>query len=104
MFFDTLEQISMRNNKKLKEICLRIEKLDQDVELFFKENGINPIEVAEYLDKKENFSESEWTEIEETRTILEKELNINLKNIRDPRKAKKAYNDRYVQPHWLYVR
>lgn len=104
MFFDTLEQKTESNNKKLKEICLRIEKLDQDMEQLFKEQGINPIEVAEFLDKKENFTEKEWNEIQEARRILDKELKVNLKNIRDPRKAKKAYNDRYVQPHWLYVR
>lgn len=104
MFFDTIEQKTERNNKKLKEICLRIEKLDQDMEQLFKEQGINPIEVAEFLEKKENFSEKEWGEIQEARRTLDKELKVNLKNIRDPRKAKKAYNDRYVQPHWLYVR
>jgi hypothetical protein len=104
MFFDTLEQKTHNNERKLKEVCLRIEKLDQDVEQHFKEQGVNPIEVAEFLDKKENFNETEWAEIQEARNILDKELKINLKNIRDPRKAKKAYNDRYVEPHWLYVR
>lgn len=104
MFFDTIEQKTERNNKKLKEVCLQIEKLDQDIEQLFKEQGINPIEIAEFLDKKENFNEKEWAEIQEAQKILDKELKVNLKNIRDPRKAKKTYNDRYVQPHWLYVR
>lgn len=104
MFFETYEQQTVRNEKKIKEICLRIEKLDQDVEQYFKEQGINPVEVAQYMENKENFSDSEWKEIQEAQHLLEKELKLNLKNIRDPRKAKKAYNDRHVQPHWLYVR
>lgn len=104
MFFDTLEQNTQRLDKKIKEMCIQSEKLDRDIENYFKENNINPVEVALYLENKENFSDEEWEQIQEIRKTLDEKLNLNLANIKDPRKAKKSYNDRLVQPHWLYVR
>jgi len=104
MFFDTLEQNKMRLDKKIKEICIQTEKLDKDIKNYFKENDINPVEVALYLENKENFTDEEWEFIQETRKKLDENLNLNLANIKDPRKAKKSYNDRLVAPHWLYVR
>lgn len=104
MFFDTLEQNTARLDKKIKEICIQTEKLETDIKNYFNENNINPIEVALYLENKENFSDDEWEFIQETRKKLDEKLNLNLSNIKDPVKAKKSYNDRLVQPNWLFVR
>lgn len=104
MLFDTLEQKTLRNSRKLKEMSLLVEKLDRDVEQLFKERNIDPLQVTQFLAEKENFSESEWVEIQEANRALNKELEVALQNIRDPRKAQKAQSDRHVQPHWLYVR
>jgi len=104
MFFDTLEQNTIRLDKKIKEICIQTEKLNSDIKNYFNENNINPVEVALYLENKENFSDEEWEYIQDTRKKLDERLNLNLANIKDPRKAKKSYNDRLVQPNWLFVR
>lgn len=104
MFFETLEQKSKTLDRKIKEICIQIEKLDRDVLHFFAERGINPVEVSQYINTKENFSDKEWDEIQEARKLLDEKLALDLKNIRDPRKVKEAYNDRHVRPHWIFVR
>lgn len=104
MFFDTIEQKSKSLERKIKDICHEVEKLDKDILHFFADRGINPIEVSEYIENKENFSDHEWDEMQQVRAKLDEKLSLDLKNIRDPRKAKQAYNDRHVRPHWIFVR
>jgi len=79
MFFENYEQKSQQLNRKIHELCLRIEKLDEDINAHFKEQCINPFEVVEYLENKDNFTKSEWAEIEEARRILDERLLIDLK-------------------------
>ncbi|MEC7838532.1 MAG: hypothetical protein VX777_00680 [Chlamydiota bacterium] len=107
MFFES-QQDKMRSlDKKIREITILMEKIDRDIETFFFENNINPIEVAERLSKlskQENVTEEEWENYQEARRIVSEELKIDIETIENPEKAKKSYNDRFVQPHWLYVR
>jgi hypothetical protein len=104
MFFDTIEQKSKSLEKKIKDTCSEVDKLNKDILHFLADRGINPIEVSEYLGNRGNFSDKEWEELQEVKTILEERLSRDLKNIRDPRKVKEAYNDRQVRPHWIFVR
>ncbi len=104
MFFDSLEEKSRRNKQKLKELMIRNEKMDQDLDKLFNDYDINPDEVIDYLQKKENFTDKQWDEIGEAQQILDERLKVELKNVKDPRKTQQAQNDRLVRPHWLYVR
>jgi len=104
MFFESKEDKMRSLDKKMREINILMEKIDQDIETLFFENNINPVEVAERLSKRENFSDEEWLNYQEARRIVKEELKIDIDSIKNPERAKKSYNDRFVQPHWLYVR
>ncbi len=104
MFFYSTEEKSEKMGKKLKELLLRIEKIDRDIEVFLHEQCIDSQEVVTRMNNRGNFTSKEVEEIEAAGKILNETLGINLSNIIDPRKTKKTYKERVVQPHWIYVR
>ena len=104
MFFD-IEEKSRIIERRIKELIIRMEKLDLDIDQFFLENNIDPGAVSRQVTNKNNYSENEWEEVQKIHKNLDEKFNIKIRSIPNPEKLRETYKKQFViQPHWIYVR
>lgn len=101
---DNFEEKLQGNEKKIRELSIRLEKLESDVSVFLKELEVTPDQLTAFISKKENFTEENWEELQKQKKQLDEKLDLQLKNVRDPLKIKKALGSLNVGQHWLYVK
>ena len=104
MFFDTLENKSKLNERKLNEIKLRYEQISRDIEQLFKEFDISPEDISTYVSNPDNFSPRTWAEFEKRTKALEERLESDLKTIRDVDQAKKSFEDKHISKNWIFCK
>jgi len=95
------EQKSQRITKAIKEISLRLERIEDEISSFYKEHNVSPQQLSHYLATPEHFSEEQWNTIQNLRKELEQRLQL------DQEKAEKKSTPPQkltVQHHWLHVR
>lgn len=101
---DNIEEKLNMNEKKLREMSIRLEKLDRDIANFLHEMEVTPEQLTAFISKKEHFTEGNWEELQKHKKQLDEKLEVELKNVRNPLKAKKALASLNVNRHWLYVK
>lgn len=95
----------LQTERKLKELSIKMEKVQQDYQKLLNEIGLSPEQISEYVDNPDNFSPPIWEMLQKERAHLDERLNLELSRIKDPRKNEKKYSDQAViQQHWLFVR
>jgi hypothetical protein len=94
----------IQNEKKIEELAIKLDNLDRETAALFEELGISPQEISEFIESRDNFSDQEWELIQNQKTIAEKNLQVDLTSLKDPRKTKKAYKSLNIQPNWIPVR
>jgi hypothetical protein len=105
MFFqDKAEEKLSINERKLKELAARQEKLDDEVAHFLSELEVTPEQLSTFLANQDNFTEENWKELQHRKKMLDEKLDLELKNIRNPLSVKKALASLNVGQHWLHVR
>lgn len=105
MFFqDTAEEKLKVNEKKMRELAIRLEKLDSDISAFLEELNVTPEQLTSFVSNKDNFTDSNWIDLQAEKKKLDEKLNTELKNIRNPLKSKKNLASLNVSQHWLYVK
>ena len=100
MFFDPTE----KNALAIEELAIRIETLNRDVDALLSELQVNPAQLTAFLNNKDNFTEENWETLQQQRKVLDEKLLTQLAHVSNPLNTKKAYADRNVQRHWLFVR
>lgn len=93
-----------KQNKKAKELAIRIETLDQQENELLKELKVTPQQLSAFITDSNNFSEKNWQELKQVREKLDRKLSTELENITDPLKTQKAFKERKVDNHWIFVR
>lgn len=101
---DELEQQIHKNALAINELGMRIENVDWHADELFKELNVSADQLAAFIENKDHFTEENWHALQQQRRALDEKLQRELANVRDPRKTKKAQAERYVAPHWLFVR
>ena len=102
---ENLESQSTKNDLTLQELLIRIDGLDRQVKAFMDEIDICPQQVSSYVNNPDNFTQENWEQLENQRKKLDEKLNVELRNIRNPKNAKREYSARAgVQQHWIFVR
>ncbi len=109
MFFNqnkdyALEQQSIKNERALEELLIRITVLDKEVKALMEELKVTPEQIASFISNKENFTTENWEELQKQQRILDQKLTMEKENIRNPKRVKKTQEDRNVQRHWLFVK
>lgn len=104
LFQDNIEEKLNINEKKIRELAIHHEKLDSDVHQFLNELEVTPAQLNAFISNKENFTESNWQELQKHKKQLDEKLDVDLKNVRNPLKSKKALASLNVNRHWLHVR
>lgn len=93
-----------KQNKKAKELAIRIETLDQQENELLKELKVTAQQLSAFITDSKNFSEKNWQELKQVREKLDRKLSTELENITDPLKTQKAFKERKVDNHWIFVR
>lgn len=110
MFFsqqpeEKLENQSTKNDLTLQELLIRIDGLDRQVKAFMDELEITPTQISEFVNNRENFTPENWEELENQRKMLDEKLDLELRNIRNPKHTQKNFSAQAgVQQHWIFVR
>lgn len=90
--------------KKIKELSIQLENADKNIKNFFDETGVSLEKLSSYSSNKENFSEETWRKLSDYKQQLDDKLKLELTNISNPLKVKRARSSLQVERHWLYVR
>lgn len=100
---DTLQDKRLLN--QMREMSIQMEKLEREYSELLDGVGLTHEEMSDYIDNPENFSQPIWERLQNEKKKLNEKHDLNMKNITDPTKVKKAYSERsIVQPHWMFVR
>ncbi len=104
-FHQKLEEKIHHTQLKIKEMVIHVENLHHEYSQILKELGLNSDQIQSFIENKENFSPSEWEALQNEQKKLDEKLDLQLKNIKDPRKNKQVFLEQgNIQPHWLFVR
>jgi len=102
--FEDSENKLLQQEKTLNELLLRIERLDEEIEDYLGGHQVNTEQLSRFVSEKANFGEANWNEMQKRKLEQDQKLKCELENISNPLRLKKAYKQRQVQPHWLFVR
>ena len=101
---DNTEEKLIINENKIRELSIRFEKLNSDITNFLEELEVTPEQLTTFISNKDNFTEDNWEVLQQRKKQLDEKLDIELKNVRNPLKVKKALASLNVHQHWLYVK
>lgn len=104
MLFDTLENKSKQNEKKLRELTLQYERLNKDIEKFFIDLDVLPEQLSSLASNPDHFPPKAWEELKRLHKELEERLEKDLSSIRDVSKTKKSFEEKNVARHWIFCR
>lgn len=104
-FEQKLEDKITTTQRKLKELSIKMEKLDHDYNKLLKELELTPEQLKNYIENPENFTQPIWEQLQNEKKMLDEKLNLELSRASDPNKTKQAYSEKgTIQQHWLFVR
>ncbi|MCB1112625.1 MAG: hypothetical protein H7A37_01850 [Chlamydiales bacterium] len=105
MFFESSPEFKIRQNeKKLRELRVRVDSLNKEVDGFLTSLGVSSEQLTAYVENRENFDDETWEKLQDERQKLDAKLTFELESVSDPTKTKKAYETLNVAPHWIFVR
>lgn len=99
-----IEKILHKNAAAIEELSIRIEMLNRQTQELLNELNVSHEQLSAFIENKENFTDENWQALITQRQSLDAKLQLDLSNVRNPLATKKTYQDRHVQPHWLFVR
>lgn len=101
----TLDEKIQQTDKKLSDLKMRLERLEQERDQFLSDRELSSEELASYVADEANFHPELWMQWQEEKKALDEKLQSELRQVRDEGKAAKAYTERGgIAPHWLFVR
>jgi uncharacterized protein YceH (UPF0502 family) len=104
MLEQTLDEKVAKNEQKIQNLTLKLERMETLLSDLFKETGITEEELNTFFEDPANFSDSLWEAVQQERTTLDTRLQREIENIRNPLTSKKRQEERYIPNHWLFVR
>lgn len=99
-----LENKIRQNNSKITQLEIQLENMARQEEQLLMELKVTSDQLATFINKRDNFTEENWNELNKHQQELDTKLRRELDNIRNPLKTKRAYDSLHVQSHWLYVK
>lgn len=103
-FLSNMQQNSENHEIALKKLCIEIENLQRESEKIFSDLGISAEEFLSYTSNQDNFSESEWKELENKKEEWNENLNFLLNQTVEVKKTAKTREELAVHQHFLFVR
>lgn len=103
-FLESLETKIKKNEQKAEALFQEILTLYQQEKIFLDELKVTPEQLTTFISAKENFTEQNWETLNFEKQKLDQKLQTELNNIRNPKKTKKAYSEKKIEGHWLYIK
>lgn len=95
----------IQDDLKIKEISIRIERLEKECQELFDYLGLTPEQLEQEIAVIERHSPEVWKELQEQKEQMEEGLKRELHHIPDLGASKKKRSEsRQVAPHWIFVR
>lgn len=102
---EKLEEKIHRTERKLVELSLHIQRLSREYQEILEELALTPEQLKEFAENPANFPPPIWEQLQKEKKQMNEKLELELTNVRDANKTKKAIAERgTVQQHWLFVR
>lgn len=103
-----LEKLEKENEKlflKIKQNALAVERAERELANLLEMLGTTLEEAKSSVNDSSQFTKEEWEALQQHKKEIEDNLAAKMKNIRDPAKQQKIFNERgQIQSHWLFVR
>jgi len=90
--------------RQLKEIERENEAFEREKVKLYEGLDMTPEEMHQALRDPSRYSKEDWKRLQELKKEMEELLDRDLKNIRNPEKAKAAYESRNLPPWALFCR
>lgn len=103
-FLENLESKLQRQENAALEAAIRNETLDSEIQCYLEEYNVSEEQLSHFISKKENFTDQNWQDLQNAKKEIEAKLQLELNTITNPLRLKKAYKERNVAQHWLFVR
>jgi len=101
----------MLNQSNQESFKRQLREIEQENEAFAREKAklfdslkLTPEEVHSILKDRSRYSERDWEKLQFLKKETEEQLKRDLENIRNPEKAKQAYESRNLPPWALFCR
>ncbi len=98
------DEETLKNEKLLHQLLLRVEELKKDTTELFSDLNMSAEQFAAYVQNKENFSPAEWEIFQQQQKQLDEKLSLSLEGVRNPQKAKQSFQDLNLSRNWLFVK
>ncbi|NGX43057.1 MAG: hypothetical protein K940chlam7_01348 [Chlamydiae bacterium] len=99
-----VEKTIENNEKKIKELAIKVETLDREAAELLEELNVTPEQLTAFIENKKNFTDQNWEELQDHRKTLDQKLKTELENIRNPRKTEKTYSEMKIDKQWIPVK
>ena len=101
---NTPEKQSNSNDEKIDALIESIDKLNDQINAFWKSINVRPEQMEKFLNSPEHFNEEEWEYLISERANLDKKLKAELNKVADPRQIALNRSTQNTQQHWLHVK
>lgn len=105
MFFQkNLEDKLTDQDKKIEELCIRMDGLSRHVDELMEQLDVTPEQISTYVSDPANFHPEEWETLQKETKKLDEKLILEQASITNPLSTKKKMAERNIPPNWLFVR
>ncbi len=104
MFKQDIDSQITDHEKRSIELTIQNDSLDLEIAGLLTHCKVTEKQLTTYVTTEKNFTESQWETMKKERKRLDDALETKLASIPNLAKKKKAQSERFVAPHWLFVR
>lgn len=104
MFNQNIDSQIIDHEKKTVELGIQNDSLDLEISDLLSSFKVTEKQLTSYLTTQNNFTQSQWETIKKEQERLNEALEAKLALIPDLQKKRKKQDERFISPHWLFVR
>ncbi|MBA2727758.1 MAG: hypothetical protein H0U49_06260 [Parachlamydiaceae bacterium] len=104
MFDLTKEDQSGKQEKKIKDVSAKFDRIEGLLDNLFAEHGISREELTAFLEDPKHFDHATWTELQKADKQLDQKLQLDLKNIKNNHSTAQKYKTLSRANQWMFVR
>ena len=104
MFDLTKEDQSGKQEKKIKDVTAKFDRIEGLLDNLYKDHGISLEELNAFLEDPKHFDHATWAELQKVNIQLDQKLQLDLKNIKNSHSTKQKYKILSRANQWMFVR
>lgn len=104
MFDLTVQDRSAKNEKKIKEVTAKFERVESLLDNLLKDHGVSQEDLDAFLENPKNFDPATWNELQNVSKQLDHKLQTDLKNIKNVNSTAQKYKVLSRANQWMFVK